>query len=89
MPWQPPNGSCSRAFVEPGTHKFKADGVVFYNKDMLPGYAALFRHPNDELGYCCYLIPGNPNVTDADLKHWHEVWQIESGVCMMCVWCGV
>ena len=33
----PPQGSCSRAYVEPGTHKFKADGVVIYNKDMLPG----------------------------------------------------
>lgn len=34
---QPPQGSCSRAYVEPGTHNFDADGVVFYNKDMLPG----------------------------------------------------
>ena len=36
------------------------------------GYAALFRHPNDELNYCVYIIPGNPAVTDADLPHWHE-----------------
>lgn len=40
------------------THDFKADGVVYYNKGLLPGYAALFRHPNNELNYCCYLIPG-------------------------------
>jgi len=68
----PPTGTCSRAFVEGGTHKFKADGVVFYNTGLLPGYAALFRHPNDELNYCCYIIPGNPKVTNDDLKHWHE-----------------
>ena len=37
-----------------------------------PGYAALFRHPNDVLNYCVYIIPGNPAVTDADLPYWHE-----------------
>jgi len=68
----PPTGTCSRAFVEGGTHKFKADGVVFYNPGLLPGYAALFRHPNDELNYCCYIIPGNPKVTNDDLSYWHE-----------------
>ncbi|XP_011671616.2 conditioned medium factor receptor 1 [Strongylocentrotus purpuratus] len=68
----PPQGSCSRAYVEPGTHKFKADGVVIYNKDMLPGYSALFRHPNDELNYCVYIIPGNPQVGNDDLPYWHD-----------------
>jgi hypothetical protein len=105
-----PQGSCSRAFVEGGTHQFDAgqllaaaclrarlrsrwaffltvcplpcplafarcqsDGVVFYNKAILPGYAAIFRHPNDELNYCCYLIPGNPEVVNADLKKWSEL----------------
>jgi geranylgeranyl reductase family protein len=67
-----PNGACSRAFVEGGTHNLKADGVVFYNTGLLPGYAALFKHPNDELNYCCYLIPGNPLVTNDDLAYWHE-----------------
>ncbi|XP_048743285.1 conditioned medium factor receptor 1-like isoform X2 [Ostrea edulis] len=33
---RPPDSTCSRAYVEGGTHKFKADGVVFYNKEMLP-----------------------------------------------------
>ncbi|XP_070572639.1 conditioned medium factor receptor 1-like [Ptychodera flava] len=68
----PPGGTCSRSYVEPGTHKFKADGVIFYNKGLLPGYAALFRHPGDELNYCVYIIPGNPKVTNDDLAHWHE-----------------
>lgn len=34
---RPPDSTCSRAFVEGGTHRFNADGVVFYNKEMLPG----------------------------------------------------
>nr|XP_054768083.1 conditioned medium factor receptor 1-like [Lytechinus pictus] len=68
----PPQGSCSRAYVEPGTHRFKADGVVIYNKDMLPGYSALFRHPNNELNYCVYIIPGNPQIGNDDLPYWHD-----------------
>lgn len=72
-----PSGSCSRAFVKGGTHNLKADGVVFYNFGLLPGYAALFKHPNDELNYCCYLIPGNPNVTNDDLAYWHNYMMTE------------
>ncbi len=34
---QPPQTSCSRCYIEGGTHKFKADGVLFYNKELLPG----------------------------------------------------
>jgi len=69
---EPPQGTCSRAYVQGGTHKFDADGVVFYNKGLLPGYAALFRHPNDEVNFCTYIIPGNPKVTNDDLKYWHD-----------------
>ena len=36
------------------------------------GYSALFKHPNDVLNYCVYIIPGNPKVTPDDLPHWHE-----------------
>lgn len=68
----PPDGVCSRQFLEGKTHKFGADGVVFYNKEMLPGYAALFKHPNDQVNFCTYLIPGNPNVKNEDCAKWHE-----------------
>ena len=37
-----------------------------------PGYSALFRHPNDELNYCVYIIPGNPQVGNDDLPYWHD-----------------
>ena len=36
------------------------------------GYAALFKHPNDELNYCVYIIPGNPKVVPEDLPQWHD-----------------
>jgi flavin-dependent dehydrogenase len=68
----PPKGVCSRAYIKGGTHKFKADGVMFYRSDLLPGYGVLFRHPNDELNYCCYIIPGNPQLTNDDLSYWHH-----------------
>jgi hypothetical protein len=38
-----PRGVCSRAFVEGGTHNANFDGVCFYPKWSLPGYAALFK----------------------------------------------
>jgi len=68
----PPQGTCSRAFVEGKTHNFGADGLVFYPRDLLPGYCAVFRHPNDELNFCTYIIPGNPKVTNDDLTRLHH-----------------
>lgn len=73
----PPKGICSRAFVEPGSHNTKFDGVCFYPKWSLPGYAAIFRHPNEELNYCYYLIPtGNGDVCgevmEKDLPRLHN-----------------
>jgi len=38
----------------------------------MSGYAALFKHQNDELNYCVYLIPGNPKVVPEDLPMWHD-----------------
>jgi len=76
----PPDGVCSRQFLAGGTHKFGADGVVFYNKELLPGYAALFKHPNDEVNFCTYLIPGNPKVKNEDCASWHEFLETKDPV---------
>ncbi len=54
----PPDAICSRAYIEGGTHDFAMDGVCYMPEWLLPGYAATFRHPNDELNFCCYIIPG-------------------------------
>lgn len=69
-------GICSRAFIEGGTHNTDFDGVCFYPKWSLPGYAAIFRHPNDELNYCYYLIPTGDGkhcgvVDETDLARLH------------------
>jgi hypothetical protein len=40
---EPPKGVCSRAFVEGGSHNTNFDGVCFYPRWSLPGYAAIFR----------------------------------------------
>lgn len=74
---EPPKGVCSRAFVEGGTHNTDFDGVCFYPKESLPGYAAIFRHPNDELNYCYYLIPCGKegycgDVKESDLPRLHN-----------------
>jgi len=137
---EPPRGVCTRAFVEAGTHNANFDGVCFYPKWSLPGYAgeffllfvfalcffgsaaartnnarssfgvynvfahapsktkidqpilstiqnknktkttAIFRHPNDELNFCYYLIPCGANkssgqcgtVDEADLARLHS-----------------
>ncbi|KAI8473421.1 MAG: hypothetical protein J3K34DRAFT_410683 [Monoraphidium minutum] len=63
-----PRGVCSRAFVEGGSHNTNFDGVCFYPKWSLPGYAAIFRHPNDELNFCYYLIPCGKDGFCGDVK---------------------
>lgn len=72
-----PKGVCSRAYVEPGSHNAQFDGVCFYPKESLPGYCAIFRHPNDELNYCYYLIPCGKEdmcgaVKESDLARLHN-----------------
>lgn len=74
---EPPKGVCTRAFVEGGTHNTNFDGVCFYPKWSLPGYAAIFRHPNDELNFCYYLIPCGKegycgDVKESDLARLHN-----------------
>ena len=32
----------------------------------------MFRHPNDVLNYCVYIIPGNPKVVPEKLDYWHD-----------------
>jgi len=63
-----PAGVCSRAFVKGGTHNTDFDGVCFYQRESLPGYSAIFKHPNDELNYCYYLIPTGKDGQCGDVK---------------------
>lgn len=66
-----PEAVCSRAYVRADTTAFDADGVVFYHRELLPGYCALFREAGGDLNYCCYVLPGGKYVS-ADLQRLHE-----------------
>lgn len=76
----PPLGVSSRAYIAGGTHNTAFDGACFYPRWSLPGYAAMFKHANDDIGYCYYLIPSGPKadkgqlgmVTAEDLKRLHD-----------------
>lgn len=65
-----PDGTCSRAYVKGDSHNFKADGVVFFPKHLLPGYAAIMKHPENELNFCTYIIPGG-KARNEDLHDIH------------------
>lgn len=66
-----PSAICSRSFIEGGTHAFETDGICYMERALLPGYAAIFRHPNDELNFCTYIIPGGKAVP-SDLNAMHH-----------------
>lgn len=76
----PPLGVSSRAYIQAGTHNAAFDGLCFYPKWSLPGYAAMFKHANGDIGYCYYLIPAGKDaakgqlgrVWEKDLKHLHN-----------------
>ncbi|NPD89017.1 MAG: geranylgeranyl reductase family protein [Asgard group archaeon] len=54
----PPDAVCSSVYVEAGTHAFEEDGVCIYTRFLVPGYAAIFKEADDDLVFCCYIIPG-------------------------------
>ena len=67
----PPDAVCSRTYMRAKTTNFSADGVVFYPRQILPGYCALFREAHDELNFALYLIPGG-TCAMRDLRPIHD-----------------
>jgi menaquinone-9 beta-reductase len=67
----PPDAICSRAYVQSDSVPFDADGVVYYPRNLLPGYCALFREAEGILNFCCYIIPGG-KCSIADIKSAHD-----------------
>lgn len=50
IPKSQSEATCSHAYVKGSSHAWKeADGVMIFNKAVLPGYSALFRHYNDDM----------------------------------------
>ena len=61
-----PAAVCSHAYVKGGTHKWDdADGVMIFNRAVLPGYSALFRHYNDDMYLGTYILPGGKATSRA------------------------
>ncbi|KAF8821212.1 putative Conditioned medium factor receptor 1 [Cardiosporidium cionae] len=74
---EPPKGISTRAYIEGDTHNALMDGLVVYPPFSLPGYCAVFKHPNNELNFCYYLIPCGKedqlgDVTEKDLPLLHK-----------------
>ena len=67
----PPDALCSRTYMRAGTTNFDADGVVFYPREILPGYCALFREARGDLNFAMYLIPGGACEL-RDLRSLHD-----------------
>jgi geranylgeranyl reductase family protein len=76
----PPDAVCSRSYVEASTTAFDADGVLFYPRELVPGYAVLFREAGGELNYACYVIPGGRCVPSDLSRLHHHVARHDPGV---------
>lgn len=66
-----PEATCSRAYIEAGSHEYPYDGVTYYISKLVPGYCSLFKQANGDVGYCCYIIPGG-TATIGNLKDFHH-----------------
>jgi geranylgeranyl reductase family protein len=67
-----PDSFCSRQYIKAGTHNFgNMDGVCFYPRALLPGYAAIFAEADGDVNYLCYIIPGG-QMGEKDLASVHE-----------------
>ncbi|KAJ8602375.1 hypothetical protein CTAYLR_004219 [Chrysophaeum taylorii] len=54
-----PDSVCSHAYARAGSHAWRdADGVMLFNRALLPGYSALFRHADDDVYLGTYVLPG-------------------------------
>ncbi|NHJ38867.1 MAG: NAD(P)/FAD-dependent oxidoreductase [Asgard group archaeon] len=66
-----PQATCSRAYIEAGSHNFDKDGVCYYPSILVPGYCALFKEADGDVVYCCYIIPGGKSKV-GDLVNLHH-----------------
>lgn len=54
-----PEAVCSHTYIKGGSHQWKeADGVMIFNKSVLPGYSALFKHYDGDMYLGTYILPG-------------------------------
>ncbi|MHA1106690.1 MAG: NAD(P)/FAD-dependent oxidoreductase [Promethearchaeota archaeon] len=69
----PPQAVCSRAYIKAGTYDFNQDGLCIYPMKLVPGYCAFLREADDDVVFCCYIIPFGENKTENLFKLHHEL----------------
>ncbi len=68
-----PQAVCSRAYVRAGTYKFDQDGICVIPMNLVPGYCALLKEADDDLVFCCYIIPFGKTRTENLYKMHHDL----------------
>ena len=69
----PPQAVCSRSYIKAGTYDFDQDGLCIYPIRLVPGYCAFLREADDDVVFCCYIIPFGENKTENLFKLHHEL----------------
>jgi geranylgeranyl reductase family protein len=69
----PPQAVCSRAYVKAGTYNFDQEGIVVMTMKLVPGYCALLKEADDDLIFCCYIIPLGKTRTENLYKIHHDL----------------
>jgi flavin-dependent dehydrogenase len=69
----PPNAVGCRAFAKHRTHHCRADEVIFYTKEMLPGSFRMSSELEDFLNLTCFVLPSDDyNTSQLPLHAVHQ-----------------
>jgi len=77
----PPQTVCSRSYVKAGTYKFDQDGIIVIPMKLVPGYCALLKEADDDLVFCCYILPFGKTRTENLYKIHHDLIENEAFIC--------
>ncbi|MFX0010180.1 MAG: NAD(P)/FAD-dependent oxidoreductase [Candidatus Hermodarchaeota archaeon] len=70
---EPPQAVCSRAYIKAGTYNFKYDGLTTFPMKIVPGYCAFMREADNDVVFCCYIIPFGKAKTENLYKLHHDL----------------
>lgn len=60
----PPQAVCSRAYIKAETYNFEYDGLTIFPPKLVPGYCAFMKEADNDVVFCCYIIPFGKAKTD-------------------------
>ncbi|MFX0010688.1 MAG: NAD(P)/FAD-dependent oxidoreductase [Candidatus Hermodarchaeota archaeon] len=69
---EPPQAICSRAYIKAGTYNFEYDGLTIFPPKLVPGYCAIMKEADDDVIFCCYVIPFGEAKTENLYNLHHE-----------------